>query len=165
MAETPIETLKQSESKKLLMECVKGIGGKNYFLQLLEAVRGTRPHPLMAKNAEFHFAIGTIKWKKVIYKDKVHLLLSMIKGNQNNGNLMPKKGDKGYKTKMNLLRTLGPMEFKVHPKNAKDGDGFIIHPFDIVDKDTTCLDYIFNTVFFLPIHTVKKAITRKPRTN
>lgn len=153
--------LNKNDNKKQLRECVKAIGGKNYFLQLLEAIRETPPHPLMAKNAEFHFSIGTIKWKKVIYKDKVHLLLSMVKGNQNNGNLMPKKGDKGYKTKMNLLRTLGPMEFIVHPKNAKDGDGFILRPFDIVNKDTTRLNYMFNAIFFAPIHSVKKELTAK----
>ncbi len=151
----------KNDTKKQLIECAQAFGGKNYFLQLLEAIRETRPHPLMAKNAEFHFSMGTIKWKKVIFKDKVHLLLNMLKTNRNNGNLMPKKGDKGYKTKMNLLRTLSPMEFEVRPKNTKDGDGFILHPLDIVDKDTTRLNYMFNAVFFIPVHTVKKALTSK----
>jgi hypothetical protein len=148
-----------NDYKNQLIECAQAFGGKNYFLQLLEAIRETRPHPLMAKNAEFHFSMGTIKWKKVIYKDKVHLLLNMLKDNRYNGNLMPRKGDKGYKTKMNLLRTLGPMEFEVRPKNTKDGNGFVLHPFDIIDKNTTRLNYIFNAVFFIPVHKVKKELT------
>ena len=38
---------------------------------------------------------------------------------------MPKKGEKRYKTIMNLLRTVGPMEFEIRPKNSKNGDGRI----------------------------------------
>lgn len=162
MADTLNKTIK-NDPKKQLTECAQAFGGKNYFLQLLEALREARPHPLMAKNSKFHFSMGTIKWKKVIYKDKVHLLISMVKGNRNNGNLIPKKGDKGYKTKMNLLRTLGPMEFEVRPKNTKDGDGFIIHPFDMIDKNTTHLNYMFNAVFFVPVRIVKKAFTAKTK--
>jgi len=145
--------------KKQLSECAQAIGGKNYFLQLLEAIRDTRPHPLMAKDSKFSFSQGTIKWKKVIFKDKVHLLIKILKDNRNTGNLMPKKKDKGYKTVLNLLRTLGPMEFEIRPKNSKDGEGFILHPFDMVDKNTTLLNYMFAAVFFLPLHIVKNALS------
>ena len=158
MADTLNEPIK-TDYKNQLIQCAQTFGGKNYFLQLLEAIRETRPHPLMAKNAEFHFSMGTIKWKKVIYKDKVHLLLDMLKDNRYNGNLMPRKGDKGYKTKMNLLRTLGPMKFKAQPKNIKDGAGFTFYPFDIIDEKTTRLNPLFDAVFFQPVHTVKKELT------
>ena len=145
--------------KKQLSECAQAFGGKNYFLQLLEAIRDTRPHPLMAKDSKFSFSQGTIKWKKVIFKDKVHLLMKILKDNQNTGNLMPKKKEKGYKTVLNLLRTLGPMEFEIRPKNSKDGEGFILHPFDRIDNKTTQLNYIFDAVFFMPMYVVKKALT------
>ncbi len=145
--------------KKQLSECAQAFGGKNYFLQLLEAIRDTRPHPLMAKDSKFSFSQGTIKWKKVIFKDKVHLLIKLLGENQTNGNLMPKKGDKGFKTVMNLLRTLGPMKFEVNPKNKVNGDGFILHPFDRIDNKTTQLNYIFDAVFFMPMYVVKKALT------
>ena len=72
---------------------------------------------------------------------------------------MPKKEEKGYKTVLNLLRTLGPMEFEIRPKNSKDGEGFILHPFDMVDKNTTLLNYMFDAVFFLPLHIVKNALS------
>ena len=94
-----------------------------------------------------------------IFKDKVHLLIKILKDNRNTGNLMPKKKEKGYKTVLNLLRTLGPMEFEIRPKNSKDGEGFILHPFDMVDKNTTLLNYMFDAVFFLPLHIVKNALS------
>ena len=69
---------------------------------------------------------------------------------------MPKKGDKNYKTIMNLLRTVGPMKFKIQPKNSNDGDGYILHPFDIIDENTSQINFMFEVVFFLPLYIVKK---------
>ncbi len=149
----------KKDFNKQLSECAQALGGKNYFLQLVESIRDTRPHPLMAKKAKFHFSQGTVKWKKVIYKDKIHLLIKLMNENQSAGNLMPQKGSAGFKTVLNLLRTLGPMTFEVKPKNGGDGDGFILHPFDRIDAQTTRLNYMFDAVFFLPIHIVKKALT------
>ena len=80
----------------------------------------------------------------------------MTKYRENNENLMPKKGDRKYKTVMNFLRTLGPMIFEIRPKNKKDGDGFNLHPFDIIDENTSHLNFMFDIVFFLPIHIVKQ---------
>ena len=39
--------------QKLLL-CANAFGGKNFFLQLLEAIRETKPHPLVAGNSEFN---------------------------------------------------------------------------------------------------------------
>ena len=142
--------------RKQINDCAKSLGGKNYFLQLLEAIRAEHHHPLMAKDLSFRFNHGIIKWKKVIFKDKVQLLIKLLKNNEINGNLMPKKGDKNYKTIMNLLRTLGPMQFKIKPKNSNDGDGYILHPFDIIDENTSQINFMFEVVFFLPLYIVKK---------
>ena len=92
------------------------------------------------------------------YDELMQGRLKILKDNRNTGNLMPKKKEKGYKTVLNLLRTLGPMEFEIRPKNSKDGEGFILHPFDMVDKNTTLLNYMFDAVFFLPLHIVKNAL-------
>jgi len=151
-----LDDLTKQNLKKEINDCALALGGKNHFLHLLEEIRKERHHPLMAKNLSFRFSYGTVKWEKVIFKDKVHLLIKMIKDRENNGNLMPKKGDRKYKTVMNLLRTLGPMKFKIRPKNNKDGDGFNLHPFDIIDENTSHLNFMFDIVFFLPIHIVKQ---------
>ena len=151
-----LDDLTKQNIKKEINDCALALGGKNHFLHLLEGIRKERHHPLMAKNSSFRFRYGTVKWGKVIFKDKVHLLIKMTKDRENNGNLMPKKGNRKYKTVMNLLRTLGPMKFEIRPKNNKVGDGFNLHPFDIIDENTSHLNFMFNIVFFLPIHIVKQ---------
>ncbi|MEA3523376.1 MAG: hypothetical protein U9R50_10400 [Campylobacterota bacterium] len=141
-----------------LLEYANAFGGKNFFLQLLEVIRKTKPHPLIAKNSEFRFSRGTVKWGKVIFKDKLTLLLDIRVNESKNGTLLPDKEDKKYKKVMNLLRTLGPIEFEVMPKHLKDGDGFTIKPFEIIDENTTRLNPIFDAIFFCSVDTIKKVL-------
>ena len=67
------------EEKKLhhekLLQCANNFGGKNFFLHLLEAIRETKPHPLTAGNSEFKIELGAIKWNKVIFNDKLQVLI------------------------------------------------------------------------------------------
>jgi hypothetical protein len=146
----------KEDLKKEINTCAESFGGKSHFLQLIEAIRLERPHPLMAKNSSFKFKHGMIKWEKVIFRDKVLLLLDLIRNSESNGNLMPEKESKRYKTIMNLLRTLAPMEFQIRPKNNNDGEGFILKPFDVVNKTTSHLNFMFEAVFFLPTYIVKQ---------
>jgi hypothetical protein len=143
---------------ELLLKHANEFGGKNFFLQLLESIRKTKPHPLMAKNSEFKFSRGSVKWNKVIFKDKLTLLLNIRTNESKNGTLLPEKEDKSYKKVMNLLRTLGPIEFHVIPKHLKDGDGFTMKPFDIIDENTTLLNPIFDAIFFCSVETIKKIL-------
>ena len=147
---------KKQDLKKQLTKYASSIGGKNHFLSLIEAIRKSQHHPLMAKEACFRFNKGNIKWEKVIFKEKVNLLIALIRDNEKNNNLMPKDGDRNYKTVMNLLRTISPMKFEVRPKNSNDGDGFIISPIEIIDKNTCEINFMFEVIFFLPIQLIKK---------
>jgi len=54
-----------------LLVAADAFGGKNFFLQLLEAVRKTKPHPLTAKQHSIVFSRGTVVWDKVIFKGLV----------------------------------------------------------------------------------------------
>ncbi|WP_345974471.1 hypothetical protein [Sulfurimonas sp. HSL3-7] len=146
-----------------LTKCADAFGGTNFFLQLLEAIRKTKPHPLLAKHMEFRFSRGIVKWNKVIFKDKFTLLTSVRVTENENGNLLPGEDDKNYKKVMNLLRTLQPITFEVLPKNLKDGDGFKVHPFDIVDKKTTRINPVFDALFFCSVDTVKKVLSYTPK--
>ena len=147
---------KKQDLKNQLTKYASSIGGKNHFLSLVEAIRISRPHPLMAKEACFRFNKGNIQWEKVIFKEKVNLLIELIRDNDRNNNLMPKDGDRNYKTVMNLLRAIGPMKFEVQPKNSKDGDGFILSPIEIIDNNTCRINFMFEVLFFLPIQLIKK---------
>ena len=69
----PLTFYSQDELSQALNESAQSIGGKNYFLLLLEAVRDAQPHPLLAKNAEFKFSVGSVKWSKPIFREKFTL--------------------------------------------------------------------------------------------
>ena len=148
---------------KQLTKCADSFGGTNFFLQLLEAIRKTSPHPLTAKHSEFRFSRGIVKWEKVIFKDKFTLLAAIRVTENEDGNLLPDKEEKSYKKVMNLLRTIQPIEFEVLPKNQKDGDGFTFHAFDIVDKDVTRINPVFDALFFCSVDTIKKVLSYTPK--
>ena len=147
---------KKLDLKNQIIKNATSLGGKNHFLSLIESLRVSHPHPLMSKAASFSFDKGIIKWKKIIFKEKVDLLIRLSRDNDRDGNLMPKDGERNYKTIINLLRTIGPMEFEIRPKNSKDGDGFVLRPIDIVDDNTCHINFMFEVLFFLPIQLVKK---------
>lgn len=153
--EIPKEDLQQQ-----LAECAKAMGGKNFFLQLLEAIREAKPNPIINKSCEFHYSLGKIKWSKPIFRDKLTLLFQLRKLSKN-GNIFPKEESKGYKSALNLLRTLNPVIFKINPKNKKDGPGFTLHAFDIVDQKSTFINPLFDAVFLSPIYQVKKIMNVK----
>ncbi|MAV75054.1 MAG: hypothetical protein CBD21_02525 [bacterium TMED161] len=160
-----LENGKKQDLKNCLIKHAMSLGGKNRFLSLIESIRLANPHPLMSREACFRFNKGIIKWEKVIFKEKFVLLLTLTRGNEKNNNLMPEKGDKNYKTILNLLRTIGPIKFKVKPKNIKDGDGFILHPFDIIDNNNCRINFMFEVLFFLPTKLIKKIFIGPTRTN
>ncbi len=148
---------------KILLGCAEAFGGINFFLQLIEGIRKHKPHPLTAKHCEFKFSRGNIRWEKVIFKDKLTLLMKVRVNESKNGNLLPSKDDKSYKNVMNLIRTLSPIEFSVTPKNVKDGEGFSFRPFDMIDDERTRLNPVFDAMFFCSVDTIKKVLAYTPK--
>jgi len=147
----------------LLLEKADAFGGTNFFLQLLEGIRKHKPHPLTAKHSEFKFSRGNVRWEKVIFKDKLSLLLKTRVNESENGNFLPSKDDKAYKNVMNLVRTFAPIEFTVTPKNMNDGEGFTVKAFDKIDEDTTRLNPVFDALFFCSVDTIKKILSYTPK--
>lgn len=156
------DAAKQVYHNRLLV-CAEAFGGKNFFLQLLESIRESKPHPLMAKNCEFRFPLGTVKWNKVIFKDKLTLLMKVRVNEGEDGNLLSATNEKSYKNVLNLVRTLKPINFTVKPDNPEDGEGFTLHPFDVIGEKTTRLNPIFDALFFCSVDSVKKALNYKPK--
>ena len=68
----------RQDLKNQLVKYASLIGGRNHFLSLIESIRIARPHPLMDKKAYFRFDQGNIKWEKVIFKEKVNLLIIFL---------------------------------------------------------------------------------------
>ena len=153
---------KKIHHEKLLL-CANNFGGKNFFLQLLEAIRETKPHPLVAGNSEFDIELGTIKWNKVIFNDKLQLLIKARINEGKQDNLLPDKEEKNYKKVLNVVRTLKPIVFQVKPANQEDGSGFFFQPFDVIDENTTKLNPVFDAIFFCSVDTVKKVLNYEPK--
>ena len=155
------------EEKKLyhekLLECANNFGGKNFFLHLLEAIRETKPHPLTSGNSQFNIELGTIKWNKVIFNDKLQLLLKARVKESSQDNFLPDPNAKNYKKILNVVRTLKPIVFHVKPVIKEDGPGFFFQPFDLIREDKVKLNPIFDAVFFCSVDTVKKALNYEPK--
>jgi len=154
-------TLNEKEKQRyheLFLDAARKFGGKNFFLSLLEAIRETKPHPLVSANREFVMELGQVKWNKVIFNDKLQLLLKTRVHESRQNNLLPEKESKQYKKVLNLVRTLKPIVFHVKPAHKEDGPGFFFQPFDIIDEKTTKLNPLFDALFFCSVGTVKKAL-------
>ena len=155
------------EEKKLhhekLLACANNFGGKNFFLQLLEAIRETKPHPLTAGNTTFEIELGSITWNKVIFNDKLQLLLKARKNESKQDNLLPNKDEKNYKKILNVVRTLKPVVFQVKPADPQDGSGFFFQAFDVINDKTTKLNPVFDALFFCSVDTVKKVLNYTPK--
>lgn len=155
------------EEKKLhhekLLSCANNFGGKNFFLQLLEAIRETKPHPLTAGNTTFDIELGSITWNKVIFNDKLQLLLKARKNEGIQDNLLPSKDEKNYKKVLNVVRTLKPIVFHVRPADPQDGSGFFFQAFNVIDDEKTKLNPIFDAIFFCSIDAVKKMLNYTPK--
>lgn len=148
---------KQLHHEKLL-ECATNFGGKNFFLHLLEAIRETKPHPLTSGSMSFDLELGSVSWNKVIFNDKLQLLLKARKNESNQDNLLPQKEEKNYKKILNVVRTLKPIVFQVTPANPEDGKSFFFQAFDIIDENKTKLNPVFDALFFCSVDTVKKVL-------
>ena len=155
------------EEKKIhhekLLQCANNFGGKNFFLQLLEAIRETKPHPLTAGNTEFTIELGNIKWNKVIFNDKLQLLIKARTNESKQDNFLPNPEEKNYKKILNVVRTLKPIVFHVKPAQSEDGPGFFFQAFDVIDEKKTKLTPVFDALFFCSVETVKKVLNYEPK--
>jgi len=153
--------LSQEEKLKfheLLMQTVDAVGGKAIFFQMLESIRSRKPHPLVSAEKEFLFSKVSISWSKVIFNDKLTLLLKNRVYESKQGNFLPAKDLKEYKKVLNLVRTLSPIVFEIKPK---DMESFTITPFNQISEEVTLLNPIFDAIFFCSLETVKKIINFK----
>ncbi|MDQ7083610.1 MAG: hypothetical protein Q9M36_01175 [Sulfurovum sp.] len=141
-----------------LLACATQFGGKNFFLQLLEAIRETKPHPLTSGTSAFYIELGNITWNKVIFNDKLQVLLKARVNESTQDNLLPQKNEKNYKKILNVVRTMKPIVFHVKPANPEDGSGFFFQPFDMIDANKTKLNPLFDALFFCSVATIKKVL-------
>jgi hypothetical protein len=140
------------------------LGGVNFLLSLIEAIRSKKPHPLVMREMQIASNNSIIKWNKVIFKDKVTLLENILVAHRDaqekDFNILSEPNQKKKKNIINMVKTLNPIEFVVTPQNPNDGNGFSFGVFDTVDfeKEIVILNPIFLAMFFCSVNFTKNAL-------
>jgi len=158
---------KQSEDTKALIhlfmkKAAENVGGTNFLLALIEAMKTKKPNALMFKGCQIASEHTIIKWNKVIFKDKVEVLEEILAAHRSSENpdfnILSDKSDKKKKAIINMVRTLAPVEFMVTPQNHNDGSGFNFKVFETIEDDNVVLNPIFIAMFFCSTEFIKKAL-------
>lgn len=158
---------KQNEDTKALIhlfmtKAAQNVGGVNFLLALIEAIKAKKPTALIEKNSQVASNNTIIKWNKVIFKDKVDLIQTILDAHKSvedpDFNILNVENTKKRKNILNMIRTLTPVEFIVSPQNHNDGGGFSFKAFDVVSNEDVKLNPIFIAMFFCSTEFTKKAL-------
>ena len=158
---------KQSEDTKALIhlfmkKAAENVGGTNFLLALMEAMKKQKPNALMFKGCQIASENTIIKWNKVVFKDKVDVIEEILAAHRSSEepdfNILSDKSDKKKKAIINMVRALAPIEFIVTPQNHKDGAGFNFKIFETIEDDNVVLNPIFMAMFFCSTEFIKKAL-------
>lgn len=144
----------QARFSQVLNAAAAAIGGKSFFLSLIETVRGAKPAVLISPKCNCEFPNGRIKWNKVIFQDKIELLSKRAKEES----LLPPESDKKYKTVLNMVRTLSPVRFEVSGKIRSEYPGF---GFGVLDESGR-IDPLFEAIFLSPVAFTREAFRFTP---
>lgn len=158
---------KQNDETKALIhlfmtKAAENIGGANFLLSLIEAMRSKKPHPLCEKQSQIASNNTIIKWNKVVFKDKVDLIQSILDEHRSSENpdfnILNITNQKRKKNILNMVRALAPVEFIVTPQNPNDGGGFNFKVFETIEDENVILNPIFMAMFFCSTEFTKKAL-------
>jgi hypothetical protein len=145
-----------------MQKAAQNIGGVNFLLALIEAIKSKKPHPLIYSECKISSNNTTIRWNKTVFKDKVDLLeeiLLLHKSSQEpDFNILNNENEKKRKKILNMVKTLAPIEFVVTPQNKNDGGGFSFKVFDTLEDGCAKLNPIFIAIFFCSVEFSKKSL-------
>jgi len=158
---------KQNEDTKALIhlfmkKSAEAIGGTNFLLGLIEAMKTKKPHPLVYKECKISSENTIITWNKTVFKDKLDVLEEILHSHRSSEdpdfNILNSENAKKKKKILNMLRTLAPIEFLVTPQNKNDGGGFNFKVFETIEDDYVKINPIFVAMFFCSVDFTKKAL-------
>jgi len=158
---------KQNEDEKALLHLLmtksaNSIGGTNFLLGLIEAMKEKKPNALMFKDCKIESAEASIRWNKIVFKDKLDILEELIRTHKSvdgvKFNILENESTKKRKKILNMVKTLAPIEFIVTPKNPENGGGFTFKVFESVEDDKAIINPLFAAMFFCSIEYAKKIL-------
>jgi len=153
--------MKQKLHEEVLSNANK-LGGKNFFLQLIEDIKKEKTHPLLNKSSKFHFSKGQIVWTKSIYKDTLVLLQNTIRLVEKDENFFESLKIKAQKSTTNMMKALNPVSIEITPKDSKDGEGFTLSIIETNDKKKSEISMMYRIIFFYSADFAKDALNYKP---
>ena len=145
------------EVQKQVIDCMDTLGGRNYFLGMIEDIKEAKQHPLLNKTAKFHFKHGTISWGKEIYKDKIMAIKNMLIS-YSDDNLLAIKDLKLQKDIKNTIKTMGKLTYTI---NIKDGNEYSFNSFNTINEENVEIDTMFQIIFFDSINNTKYILDYK----
>lgn len=134
------------------------LGGRNFFLQLIEDMKKEKTHPLLNKGCAYHFSKGKVSWTKSIYKDTLDLLTETIKKEEQDSKFFASLKPKQQKTTTNMMKALKPVSIQIKPKQRDDGEGFEINIIDSSNEEKIKISFIYKIIFFYNIDFAKQAL-------
>ncbi len=146
----------------LMKKSADSIGGTNFLLGLLEAMKEKKPNALMFKGCTIDSKETKIKWNKIVFKDKLDILEDVIRSRKSSDtgefNILDADNDKKKKKILNMVKTLAPIEFTITPNNSEDGEGFNFKVFETIEDDKVIVNPLFAAMFFCSTEYMKKAL-------
>ena len=147
----------KEQLSKELKNYATSVGGTNFFLTMIEDIRGSRPNALLNKTAIFHYTQGTLNWGKSIFKDTLTVLFDSMRKEEKDGDMINGLKPKEYKNTMNMMKILKPVTVTVNPKDEECG-GFSFQILDTSEAKKTKISLIFKVLFFYNIEFAKEAL-------
>ncbi len=149
----------------LMKKSADSIGGANFLLALLEAMKEKKTNALMLKECQVHSSEASIKWNKIVFKDKLDVLEEVVhsyKSAEKQGfNILENDNQKKKKKILNMVKTLAPIEFVISPVNSENGAGFNFKIFESIENDIVKINPLFVAMFFCSTEYMKKALKYK----
>lgn len=132
------------------------LGGKNFFLKVLEEIREQKPNPMLNKTGSFHTSKAKITLSKSMFKETFSLLFDAIRREERHGDMLDGINPKEYKATMNMMRTLKSVTITIDSKEKEESFSFPI--LDISEEKKTKVTFTFKAFFFYHLDEAKKAL-------
>ena len=146
----------------LMKKSADSVGGTNFLLGLLEAMKEKKPNALMFKGCTIESKETKLKWNKIVFKDKLDILEEVVRSRKSSDtgefNILNADSDKKKKKILNMVKTLAPIEFNITANNEEDGAGFSFKIFETIEDDKVIINPLFASMFFCSTEYMKKAL-------
>jgi len=152
--------LEESQKETLYQEIItyaNCLGGKNFFLKMIEEIRAVKPNPLLNKTGTFHTSKAKISLSKSMYKETFNDLFDAIRKEEKSGDMLAGLAPKDYKTTMNVMRTLRNASISVESKE-EGNESFSFNILDTSEEKKTKVTFIFKIIFFYHLDEAKKVL-------